>query len=188
MKYQILSEGKPLELVEITELVGIPSCLDKRNLGTIENTQIQNIIFTDGVVKKEEDHTITPIQEYEIKGKKYQYHVDTLKTKKIYLEDYSYVVKYTTAREFTRVGNIGGWFNIIKDVNIYLKHPKDKEALKKAKKTIRMNDYRLNSIDYSSIFNMLMYHDNKDFEYEHSKKNIYTLKKHRGSVHQKFYN
>lgn len=187
MKYQILSENQPLEMTEVTEVVRIPSCLGK-NLGTIENTQIQNIIFTDGILKKEDYATETPIEEYKIRDKRYNYHVDTLKTKNVYLEDYSYVVKYTVAREFTRVGNIGGWFNVIRDVNIYLKNPKDKEALKKAKKTIKMIQYRLSQVDYSSIFNMIMYRDSKEFQFEQARNNIYTLKRHKESTHKRNFN
>ena len=37
-----------------------------------------------------------------------------------------------------KVGNIGGFFKVIKDVKVYLKDKRDLTAIRKAKKTIQM--------------------------------------------------
>lgn len=115
---------------------------------------------------------------YRIK-RKYQYYVDTLKTKNIYFKNHSYVITYLIANEFMTVGNVCGWFDIVKDVSIYLKNPKDKKALKCAKQAIREIENHSNSVDYSSLFGMLFSQEKglHKFETEKISKNVYNLKK-----------
>lgn len=71
-----------------------------------------------------------------------------------------------------------GFFDIIKDVSIYLKNPKDKQALKEAKKVIKTIHKHNQNVDYSSIFNMLFQSkDDINYKIEKISKNVYTLKK-----------
>ena len=77
------------------------------------------------------------------------------------------------------VGNVHGWFDVIKEVSIYLQNPKDKKSLKCAKQAIREIANHNNSVDYSSLFGMLFSQGKElqKFETEKISKNVYSLKK-----------
>ena len=77
------------------------------------------------------------------------------------------------------IGNIRGWFGVVKEVSIYLKNPKDKKALKCAKQAIREIENHNNNVDYSSLFGMLVSQGKglQKFETEKISKNVYSLKK-----------
>lgn len=137
--------------------------------------QVSNRIFTDGIFVNELEEEIK-IDEYEYCEKKYS--ANTLIKRKIYLKDYSYIVVFTSTLDFLTLGNIKGWFNRIRNVEVYVKNKKDKEALRKARNTINMVYNNNSNVDYSSIFSMLFSRSTNDnkLEYER-KKDIYTLKK-----------
>lgn len=70
------------------------------------------------------------------------------------------------------IGNTIGFFDVIKDINIYLNNPKDKQALKETKKVIKEHNQ---NIDNSSLFNML-FQRKDDINYELEKiSKTYTL-------------
>lgn len=75
--------------------------------------------------------------------------------------------------------NVKGWFDVVKDISIYLENPKDKEALKTAKRLIKEIQNRSNSVDYSSLFTMLGSRNQKseNFEIINKSDNVYLLKK-----------
>ena len=179
MKFKELKEYEPLEVVEVTAHREIPDHPDSRETRTLESKKIQMKIFTDGEIAKESEEVIQSIEEYYIGKRKYQYNVDTLKTKNIYFKNHSYVITYLISNEFGTVGNICGWFDVIKEVSIYLQNPKDKKALKCAKQAIREIANRNNSVNYSSIFEMLFSpgKDLKKFEEVEISKYVNGLKK-----------
>lgn len=75
------------------------------------------------------------------------------------------------------VGNISGWFFVIKDITIYLKDLNDKKALKNAKQVIK-DLYKLNSQqDYSSILTTINNQISglSHFEIDNVNKNVLTL-------------
>lgn len=185
MKFTELKEQEPLEVVEVTKHMVIPKFpnpntgkIDRKNR-TVENKKIQMRIFTDGEIAKESEEVTQNIEEYYIGKRKYQYDVDTLKTKNIYFKNHSYVITYLIANEFMTVGNVHGYFDVIKEVSIYLQNPKDKKALKCAKQAIREIANRNNSVDCSSLFGMLFSQGKElqKFETEKISKNVYSLKK-----------
>lgn len=185
MKFIELKENEPLEVIEITYHMVIPRVPNpytgKREVesDTVEDKRIQMRIFTDGEIEKQTEETSQNIEEYYIGKKKYQYDVDTLKIKNIYFKNHSYVITYIIANEIMTIGNVTGWFSVIKDVSIYLSNPKDKKALKCAKQVIREIANHNNSVDYSSLFGMLFSRGKglQKFETEEISKNVYSLKK-----------
>lgn len=186
MKFTELKENEPLEVIEITNHIVFPRfpnpTTGKRDIDSdivSEDKRIQMRIFTDGEIEKESEETSQNIDEYYIGKKKYQYDVDTLKTKKVYFKNHSYVITYLIANEFMTIGNARGWFDVVKEVSIYLKNPKDKKALKCAKQAIREIENHNNSVDYSSLFGMLFSQGKglQKFETEKISKNVYSLKK-----------
>ena len=185
MKFTELKEQEPLEVVEATKHMVIPKVpnpttgkIDMKPR-SVENKKIQMIIFTDGEIAKESEEVTQNIDEFYIGKRKYQYDVDTLKTKNIYFKNHSYVITYLIANEFMTVGNVHGWFDVIKEVSIYLQNSKDKKALKSAKKAIREIANHNNNVDYSSLFGMLFSKGKEfqKFETEKISKNVYSLKK-----------
>lgn len=176
MKFQELKENEPLKVIEVSKHIPTP-IFDAKNPSYIEFKHIQMEIFTDGVVEKESETTSKNIEEYYIKKRKYD--LDTLKTKNIYFKNHSYVITYLIAKEWMKVGHIIGWFDVIKDVSIFLQNSKDKQALKSAKRVIRDIENRNKRADYSSIIGMIASQCGglKKFEMEEVSKNVYSLKK-----------
>ena len=66
-----------------------------------------------------------------------------------------------------------------KDIEIYLRSKKDLTALRKAKKAIRKIEEGNASIDYKSVYTMMMTsnQNKRNMEFEQIKDNVYTLKK-----------
>ena len=173
MKIKELKENEPLEVIEVTNHMEIPP-VPGRAIGRsykkeiLEEKKIQMRIFTDGEIEKQTKETSQNIDEFYIGKSKYQYDVDTLKTKNIYFKNHSYVIVYI----------IMGWFDVIDKVSVYLKNPKDKKALKSAKQVIREISYRNASVNYSSIPSMLVCKDREsDFETKKITKDVYSFKK-----------
>lgn len=181
MKFKELKENEPLEVIEVSRHVESPTFGSKKEStpDRYEVKQIQMRIFTDGKIEKESEETSKKIEEYYIGKKKYQYAVDTLKSKNIFLRNHSYVITYLIANECMTVGNITGWFDVVKDVSIYLENPKDKKTVKTVKQAIRQIEKYNNSVNYSSLFGMLFSRGNgfAHFETEKISKNVYALRK-----------
>ena len=177
MKFNELKENEPLEIIEVTNHMLVPGIHSQ--LIEIEDKQIQMKVFTDGEIEKESEETSQPIKEYYINKRKYKHKVDTLKTKNIYFKNHSYVIVYTIAKEFRIINNIRGWFNIEKDVSIYLKNPKDKNALKSAKQVIKEIANHNRRINYSSVLSLYLSRTKPLQQYNPKtiSKNVYNLKK-----------
>lgn len=180
MKYKLFDNEGKIELTEISRALRIPSFFgEKVEPKTIDEPVVKTRVFTDGVVVKEEKPETEEIKEYFINGKKYTHKVDKKTTKTIYLKDYTYAIVYTTAREYMTVGNIHGNFFVTKDVEIYLKNRKDISALRKARKAMRKIEEGNNSVNYNSLFSMMLTsnQNKRNMEFEQIKDNVYTLKK-----------
>lgn len=166
MKIAELKENEPLEMQEVS-----------KHYDGVKLDQIRTKVFTDGKVAKVGEENIQKIDKYYIGDKEYRYGVDTLNTKKVYFKDYSYIITYTIAREFTHVGNVMGWFDVVKDVSLHVKDVKDKVALKNAKNALKKIKKYNNSTDYSSIFGMLAPQNASNFVPQKIDEDIYNFKK-----------
>lgn len=155
MKICKLKENEPLELIEVSLNMQStsPEC---KNSKEIALTEIQMKVFTDGVIEKESEGTVKNIDKYYIGKKEYKYKVNTLKTKNVFFKDYSYVITYLIAEEWLNIEGIHGLFDVIKDISIYLKNPKDKKTLKIAKQVIKEIANHNDSINYSSLLGMFV--------------------------------
>lgn len=175
MKIKELKENNPLKVIEVTRRCK-PRSL---NLGVVEWKRIKMRVFTDGEIVCEDAEIIQNIDEYYIGKTKYPYDVNTLKTKNVYFKNHSYVITYVIAEELMKVGNIGGWFDVVKDVSVYLENSKDRKALKTAKQVICEIEKRNRSVDYSSVFTMFLSprKSNESFERKKISENVYCLKK-----------
>lgn len=181
MKFKELRENESLKIIEVSIHIKKPTLYYEvnKNPGTVELKQIQMRVFTDGEIEKESEEISQNIEEYYIGKRKYRYAVDTLKTKNIYLKNYSYVITYLITKEFLTAGNIKGWHNVVKDISIYLQNPKDKKALKSAKQAIKTIENHNKIVAHSSLFGMLFSKDKglEKFETKKISENIYSLRK-----------
>lgn len=184
MKVKELRQDTPLKVIEVSNhrrYKPFPSVcgIETFSYDVIEEKQIQMKIFTDGEIEKESDETSQNINEYYIGKDKYQYDVDTLKTKNIYFKNYSYVITYLIANEWMTIGSVTGWFEVIKEISIYLNDSKDKKALQSAKKVIKEAKNNARGVDYSSLFKVVFSKnkENDNFETIKLSQNVYCLKK-----------
>ena len=180
MKYRLFDNEGKIELVEVSTTVRIPSFFKEQIAPkTFEDTVVKTRVFTDGKVVRQEEPKTEEIKEYFIDGKKYTHKVDKKTTRTIYLKDYTYAIVYTTAREYVTAANIHGDFFVTKDVEVYLKSKKDISALRKARKAMKKIEEGNSSINYKSVFEIMMTsnQNKRNMEFEEIKDNVYTLKK-----------
>lgn len=178
MKKNEFSTDGAIELVEVSLRRRIPKMLCCPE-SEFDDVKIETKIYTDGKVVSLGETKEENISEYFIDGTKYTHQVDKLKRTKVYLKDYSYAVVYTLGEEFLTVGNVSGFFKVIKDIKVYLRDTKDLSSIRRAKKTIQMVRDNNRSVNYDSLFNMLLSRNTspKKMEYEKFNKNVFTLKK-----------
>ena len=180
MKYKLFENEGKIELTEISTTIRIPSFFGEQvDPKQIDEPVVKTRVFTDGVVVKEDEPKTEEIKECFINGKKYTHKVDKKTTRTIYLKDYTYAIVYTIAREYMTVGNIHGNFFVTKDAEVYLKNRKDISALRKARKAMKRIEEGNNSVNYNSLFTMMLTsnQNKRNLEFEQIKDNIYTLKK-----------
>ena len=176
-----------IEIDEVNRKFQIPAFakLDGGEVGTsmidkVEN-KIKTVIYTDGKVSKIEESEPQEISEYYFGKKPYEYDVNELIKKRLYIEGASFIVKVTVADEimdYESKGSVGrGHFYVMKSSEILVKDRKDKEAIKKAKETVKM--VCKDTGTYSSIWDAFLKRKvevKTSLEYETSQKDIYQLK------------
>ena len=178
MKIRELKENEPLKVTRV--MYHFPAWPDPstgeiaKDAKPIEDERIKTIIFTDGEIEKQTEEASQSIEEYYIGKSKYHMTVDTLETKNIYFKNHSYVVTYLLAKEFRTIHNGGGWFDVIKDVSIYLENVKDKKALRESKEIVKEIDKCNDYTNYLSIWGLQL----PEYEgLEEISSDVYTLKK-----------
>ena len=134
----------------------------------VEDKIIHMQVITDGIIQDESEEEIDTISEYYIGGKRYN--VNTYKSKKVTFKDYSYVIVFLLANEFSQVEKEAAWFDMVKEVTIYVKDLDDKEAIKKAKNVIN----KINGYENGVYFNEVNIPETYD-----AKGNVHTLKRER---------
>lgn len=146
-----LKDGMPLEVIEASHYnIDWPNVIPTR----VERPKIKTIVYTDGEIFKESEVETSNIEGYYFGTKKYDGKVEVLKRKQIFIKNHTFVVVYITAKESKIVGNVGGLFDVIKEVKIYLKDTNDKKALQSARAVIENNKSFSRNIDYSSPLTM----------------------------------
>lgn len=165
-----LNYGDPLRLIEVSNHVNYRDQF--MNLFEVEHKRIYMKLYTDGEIYKESEETSERIDKYYIKDQKYDYVIDTLKSKDIYLRKHSFVIVLLIAKEFQKEGKYGGYYDVVKDVNVYLDNVNNKASLKNAKKALRKINYK----NRPAIIQNIIADKNIEFEKQNNE-NIYKLKK-----------
>lgn len=189
MAFEIYS-GPNYDVIEIEEVnrkyqIAAFAKDDDGKIGTsmidrVDN-KIKTIIYTDGKVINIEKSEPIPISEYFIDKKKYNYEVNQLVKKRLYIEDATYIVKVNLAEEildFESRGRKGrGNFYVITSSELLVKDKKDKEAIRKAKETVK--SIKANSREFNSAWDVLFKkkaNNESTLEYESTQEDIYQLK------------
>lgn len=131
MKIRELKENESLEVIEVTMRPNNTDIFDSvlSDSDTGEYSRIKMRILTDGEIERQTEEISQDINEFYIGENKYQFDVNTLKTKKLYFKNYSYIITYLVSTEYRLFGTIPRKFDIVNDISIYLKNEKDKNAL-----------------------------------------------------------
>lgn len=164
MKHKILDDNQEIEIIEGGKT-------------RPRRKKVKTMIYTDGNVincsKKDVIH-----DEFIINGKLYEVNGSTFKKTKLAFEDANYVIKVITVNEWTTDGNIHGLFDVIKDIDIYLKNPKDKKTLKIVKKTVtEINRNPTECYYLTPMFeSRINYQNNNPSLYNEEDEGIYRLK------------
>jgi len=172
MKYNLLEEGCPIKVVYGGKRSTPPAVPGKKSQSKeILFPMLKTIIFTDGDVKDVHQkgyHNIT--NNYTMNGQTYL-NVNAIREDKVFLEKYSYVIIVTVAKEWFNGKNVGGWFDVIRDVQVQFKKANDKNAMKEVKRILSM--IKVSKFYDYGVMNNLAH----NFEFNKSGNDVYTLRK-----------
>ena len=144
MKYKLIKETDKIKLIKAKDIVcyagfGEPVKKDESQVPVsdvnVERDIIKTKIFTDGQIKE-----ITPIEaslSY-LPKKLSNIRFDEIESSELELSNHTYVIRVLTALEVLKLRKAAGLFEIIKEVEIYLKDKKDKDAINAVKKTLEI--------------------------------------------------
>lgn len=141
MKYKLIKENDKFRLLNSTQYIYFnalpnPDGSEPKNK-TIKTSRgvIRTSILTDGEIK-----SITDLDSKEFVLPKHLGNVeaDVKEAKDLELINHNYVIKVLTELEYRKFNNGGGLFEVIRDIEVYIKDKKDKETLKNIKKTLNL--------------------------------------------------
>ena len=181
MKIRELKENESLEVIEVTMKPNNTDIFDSvlSDSDTGEYSRIKMRILTDGEIERQTEEISQDINEFYIGENKYQFDVNTLKTKKLYFKNFSYFLTHLVSTAYRLIVTIPRKFDIVNDISIYLKNEKDKNALICAKQMIKDFVISNNNLDNFHLFAMALSQTDGTARLDINKisKNIYTLKK-----------
>lgn len=180
MKYKLIKDNDKIRLLNSKEYIyydrfpNPDGSFTKKQVIKTSRGVISTKILTDGKIK-----SITNLDsnEFVVPKNMSNEEADVSEVSDLELINHSYVIRVLLQTEWREFNNSAGFFRVIKDVEIYLKDEKDKEALNNVKKTLNLiYDKKCN---YSSIFDMLFSKKTRtqDITYEKIDPNIYQLVK-----------
>lgn len=143
-----IASGNIINLTSVYELLKVPPIPGKNEDRFINYNIIKQVIYTDATSYNVIDKKSQDIDKFTLGNKVYKANskvVDSIK-----LNNYSYAIIYTIAKEQTFVNKVGGIFDIIKNIEINLSNPRDRKTLKVVKKVI--NDNSFNNVKFTSVF------------------------------------
>lgn len=148
-----------------------------------EEPVVRTKVFTDGKLVSESPIKEEPIVSYQFDdGNRLFRPVDTLKTKTLRFEGYSFIITWTLAREPFKINDSREMLTIVKDVKVYLRNIKDRNAQKAAKRVIK-EIYRQNKEfnkeeQYLTLFQYTFGYNtqNMPIAFEKQTSDVYTVK------------
>lgn len=182
MKYTLIKETDKIKLISAKDIVRYDGFDEPAKKGEtcvptpdviVERDIVKTKIFTDGEIKgiASLDSSLSdlPINLSNMK-------IDKTELSELELLNHNYVIRILTALEFQKRGSVYGWYDVIKDVEIYLRDKKDKDAIRKVKKTLELV---CSNREYASIFELLLPQKpvQINISYNEEKEGIYQLRK-----------
>lgn len=182
MKYKLIKETDKIKLISGKDIVvyagfskpvkkgetpvPVPDVIEKRHI-------IKTKIFTDGEIKTIKQ---LPSCEFELPKNIQVMKLDKIELSELELMDYKFIIKILTALEFQKRGKVCGWFDVVKDVEVYLRDKKDKDSIRKVKKTLELV---CSNYEYTSIFEILFSNKQSQMSvlYNEESEGIYQLVK-----------
>lgn len=180
MKYKLIKENDKFRLLNSKQFIyynALPNpdgtMPENRTIKTSRGV-ISTKILTDGEIK-----SVTDLDSKKFVLPKHlgKVEADLEEAKDLELINHNYVIRVLTQLEYREFNKGAGLFQVIKDVEVYLKDKKNKEALRNIKKTLNLIYGQKGN--YSSIFETLFSRrvDNQDVSYEKTDFNVYKLVK-----------
>lgn len=168
MKYKLIKETDKIRLLNsklyiyydrLTNLHGSQSESKaiKTSIGLISTK-----ILTDGQIKSVTD---LDSNEFVLPSHMDKVEADVYEAKDLELINHSYVIRVLTELECRKLNKSAGLFEVIKDVEVYIKDENDKEALRNIKKTLKL------------IYGQKNKSNNQDITYEKTDLSVYQLVK-----------
>lgn len=182
MKYKLIKETDKIKLISGKDIVVYPGFSEPVKKGEVqvpvtdvveERDIIKTRIYTDGEIKGIKQ---LPSSELELPKNLKVIELDEVELSELELEKHKFVIRILTALEFQKRGTVCGWFDVIKDVDIYLRDKKDKDSIRKVKKTLELV---CSNYEYTSIFDLLFSKKQAQMSvlYNQEKEGIYQLVK-----------
>lgn len=158
MKYKLMKETDKIKLISGKDILVYSGFGEPVKKGETpvpvndiveERDIIKTRIFTDGEIKGIEQ---LPASQLELPKNLKVIELDKIELSELELADHKFVIKILTALEFQKRGKVCGCFDVVKDVEVYLRDKKDKDSIRKVKKTLELV---CSNYEYTSIFDLL---------------------------------
>ena len=183
MKYKLIKDNDKFQLLDCIKIIKYDAFENPRRekktnkIISISRGAISTKIFTDGEIK---GITELDIKNFTLPKQLSNIETDVNEVKDLELVNHNYVIKVLTVMELLHYGKERrgcGFFEVVKEVEVYLKDKRDKETLKNIRKTLNLIYGQ--RCDYSSIFEILLskFNNGPNVLYEEKEKNIYQLVK-----------
>ena len=158
MKYKLIKDNDKFRLLNSPQF--IYSNASSKTIKTATGL-IRTKILTDGKIKSVTD---SDSKEFNL-PKDLESIAIFLESKDLELINHNYVIKVLTQVECRNLNNREALFEVIKDIEVYIKNKKDKEALRNIKKTLNL------------IYGLKDRPNDQDISYEKTDHNVYQLVK-----------
>lgn len=168
MKYKLIKENDKFKLLNSKKFIyynALPNpdgTMPKNKTIKTSRGVISTKILTDGQIK-----SVTDLEsvEFVLPKRLGNVEADVEEAKDLELINHNYVIRVLTQLEYREFNRGAGLFEVIKDIEVYIKNKKDKEALRNIKKTLNL------------IYGPKDRPNDQNIEYQKSDFNVYQLVK-----------
>ena len=147
MKYKILDENEPILVEKILKSFSFPFNFHD-GISTSERVMVDTYIYTDGETKELNHLKTQGIIGCQVNGIPYKHSVDTYNVDELFLKDANYIIRVIKSVEpyFTITG--GRYHNVVRNIEIYLKDPKNKEILREVRNILKEKNLSVGVNDF----------------------------------------
>ena len=168
MKYKLIKDNDKFRLLNSTQYIycdSLPNPDGSKPRNKVIKTSrgvIRTKILTDGQIKSVTD---LDSEEFILPKSLEDVESDVREAKDLELINHNYVIKILTQIESRNLNNRVAFFEVIKDIEVYIKDKNDKQTLKNIKKTLNL------------IYGSNSRQNNKDVSYQKTDFDVYQLVK-----------